>query len=53
MGKYTGDYKSKPLGTFGNPYTKYTGPGLHYLGNPTAKYNGILGKGVVLGKYTR
>jgi len=53
MNKHAGDYANKALGTFGNPNTKYTGPGLQYLHNPTARFDPILGKGIVLGKYTR
>ena len=53
MNKHAGEYGKKAVGTFGNPYTKYTGPGLHYLHNPTARFDPILGKGIVLGKYTR
>ena len=49
-----------PKGTYGNPYTKYYGPGLHHLkhilqkGQYETRVNGKTGKtGIVLGKYRK
>ena len=54
-----GSYNNKKrLGSYGNPYKTYHGPGLQHLakkpydGYGSARYDEILGKGIVLGKYT-
>ena len=54
-----GSYNNKNrLGSYGNPYQAYHGPGLQHLskqpydGFGSARYHEVLGKGIVLGKYT-
>lgn len=54
-----GSYNNKNrVGSYGNPYQSYQGPGIQnlsakpYDGYGSARYHEVLGKGVVLGKYT-
>ena len=43
------------MGTYGNPNTSYHGPGMQHLNMQglEERYHPELGKGVVLGKYSR
>ena len=46
-------YESKAIGTYGNPYTSYNGPGLNHLKQAATRWNPKLGRGIVLGKYSK
>ena len=57
-GAYGSYNNKKRVGSYGNPYQVYHGPGLAHLayqpkdGYGSARYHEVLGKGVVIGKYS-